>query len=44
MKLLMVIYTQESKLKNKDVAKQAEKELPGVTSQHLSDYGQFVRK
>ena len=30
------------KAKNKDVAEQAEKELPGVTSQHLSDYGQFV--
>ena len=33
-----------TKAKNIDVAKKAEKELPGITSQHLSDYGQFVRK
>lgn len=32
-----------TKAKNQDVAKQAEKELPGITSQHLYNYAQFVR-
>lgn len=32
------------KAKNADVAKQAEKLLPGITVQHLSNYAEFVRK
>lgn len=32
------------KAQNTEVARKAEKELPGITIQHLKDPGQFVRK
>ena len=33
-----------TKAKNEDVAKKADKLLPGIKVQHLSNYAEFVRK